>query len=158
MKKLTYLLYGLCLSFHPIASAHDLSKAPDKNQNARKPEILETIDLSKEIPGLEGRQLRMRKVVLEPGGAISPHSHADRPAVVYILQGRVREHRSDLDVPLEYGAGDSIIESAAVHHWIENIADQPLIGIVVDIHNLASEKVFSEEQILELYGLKKHTH
>ncbi|MDX1695963.1 MAG: cupin domain-containing protein [Ketobacteraceae bacterium] len=158
MKRLIYLVFGLWFSVNHIASAHDLSNAPDKSRKVLKPETLETIELSKEIPGLEGRQLRMRKIVLEPGGAIAPHYHTDRPAVVYVLQGRVREHRSDQDVPLEYGAGDTITESAAVHHWIENIGDQPLIGIVVDIHNLASEKAFSEEEVLELYGLKKHTH
>lgn len=140
------------------ASAHDLSKAPQKPVQAEPPQTLQTIDLGKEIPGLEGRQLRMRKVILKPGGAIPPHSHTDRPAVVYILQGRVREHRSDRDAPVEYGAGESITEHASVHHWVENIGDEPLIGIVVDIPNVKGAPALTAEQILQAYGLTEHKH
>lgn len=158
MKKINYFVMGICTVFINIASAHDLSSAPESNVRASKPEILQTIDLSKEIPGVEGRQLRMRKVVLEPGGVIAPHSHVDRPAVVYVLSGRVREHRSDRDAPLEYGAGDSMIESAALHHWVESIGEQPLVGVVVDIANESGARAFSEEEILKAYGLEKHVH
>ncbi len=138
--------------------AHDLSKAPQKPRKAAPPETLQVIELGKEIPGLSGRQLRMRKVILQPGGAIPPHSHANRPAVVYILQGRVREHRSDHKAPVEYGAGDSITEHAAVHHWIESIGDEPLIGIVVDIPTTKETPQFTAKQILNTYGLPEHEH
>jgi quercetin dioxygenase-like cupin family protein len=100
----------------------------------------------------------MRRLTLKPGGAIPPHSHTDRPAVVYVLQGRVREHRSDLDKPLEYGAGDSMTENAAVHHWIENIGDTPLVGIVIDVPNTGRAPAFDTDQILKAYGLTKHEH
>ncbi len=158
MRTIFRVLIVLFSSMVNIVSAHDLSKAPKDMRNTLKPETLEIIDLSKELPGLDGRQLRMRKVVLQRGGAIPPHSHSDRPAIVYVLQGRVREHRSDQDVPLVYGAGESMTEHAAVHHWIENISDEPVIGIVVDIPNPKGATAFTEEQILKSYGLKKHQH
>lgn len=146
------------LGFATTASAHDLTGAPDAPRNVRPPETLQDVDLGKEIPGLSGRTLRMRKLTLQPGGAIPPHSHTDRPAVVYILQGRVREHRSDRDAPIEYGAGATIAEDAAVHHWIENIGDEDLIGLVVDIPHDGSGNAFTQDEILGAYGLQPHNH
>ena len=140
------------------SAGHDLSKAPQKPRGALPPETLQSIDLGKEIPGMKGRQLRMRRLTLKPGGAIPPHSHVDRPAVVYILQGRVREHRSDKAQPIEYGAGETMTESAAVHHWIENIGDEPLIGLVIDLPNDGTGPALSEKEILARYGLKPHKH
>ena len=140
------------------AASHDLSKAPERPRNVRPPETLQSIDLGKEIPGMNGRKLRMRRVTLKPGGAIPPHSHTDRPAVVYILQGQLREHRSDRDTPVEYGAGESMIESAALHHWVENIGNEPLIGLVLDIPHDGGASSFKTDQILKAYGRSKHSH
>ena len=50
-------------------------------------ELLATVDLGPEIEGMAGRQLRMRKVTIEPGGVFGPiHDHRDRPGIVYVLQ------------------------------------------------------------------------
>ena len=39
-------------------------------------ELLATVDLGPEIEGMAGRQLRMRKVTIEPGGVFGPiHDH-----------------------------------------------------------------------------------
>ncbi|MBS1567907.1 MAG: cupin, partial [Bacteroidetes bacterium] len=35
-------------------------------------ELLSTLDLSAEIPGITGYQFRMRKVTIEPGGVFGP--------------------------------------------------------------------------------------
>jgi hypothetical protein len=41
-----------------------------------------TVDLGPEIEGMAGRQLRMRMVTIEPGGAFGPiHDHRDRPGM-----------------------------------------------------------------------------
>jgi quercetin dioxygenase-like cupin family protein len=57
--------------------------------------LLATVDLGAEIEGMEGRQLRMRMVTIEPGGAFGPtHDHKDRPGTVYILQGTTIEMES----------------------------------------------------------------
>ena len=48
-------------------------------------ELLATVDLGPEIEGMAGRQLRMRMVTIEPGGAFGPvHDHKDRPGIVYV--------------------------------------------------------------------------
>ena len=44
-------------------------------------EVLATVDLAGEIEGMEGRQLRMRMVTIEPGGVFGPiHDHQAGPA------------------------------------------------------------------------------
>jgi hypothetical protein len=49
--------------------------------------LLATVDLGAEIEGMEGRQLRMRIVTIEPGGVFGPtHDHKDRPGTVYICK------------------------------------------------------------------------
>lgn len=53
-----------------------------------------TVDLGPEIPGMEGRQLRMRMVTIEPGGVLGPvHDHQDRPGTVDVLEGTITDHR-----------------------------------------------------------------
>ncbi|MGZ4132557.1 MAG: cupin, partial [Actinomycetota bacterium] len=56
--------------------------------------VLATVDLSGEIDGMEGHQLRMRMVTIEPGGVLGPiHDHKGRPGIVYILEGTITDHR-----------------------------------------------------------------
>src|SRR6185437_14297800 len=65
------------------ASAEDAPKG-NKGFTASKTTV---VDLGAEIEGMAGRQLRMRVLTIEPGGYIGIHSHKDRPAVVYFMQG-----------------------------------------------------------------------
>lgn len=136
------------------AAAHDPATAPAKPRNALPPETLQVIDLGKEIPGMEGRSLRMRKVTLLPGGALPLHSHTDRPAIVYVLEGRVREHYPADKAPIVYGAGDARTEQAGVDHWIENIGETPVVGVVVDVVNDGSAPAFTTEEVRRRYGLE----
>lgn len=41
---------------------------------------LGAIDLGKQPAHIEGRELRFRKLTIEPGGIVPWHSHDDRPA------------------------------------------------------------------------------
>jgi quercetin dioxygenase-like cupin family protein len=95
---------------------------------------LATIDLGPEIAGMEGRQLRMRIVTIEPGGVIGPiHNHIDRPGVVYILQGTITDHRNG--VAKEYGPGLGWPEDKNTTHWLENRGTISAVEISVDIFN-----------------------
>ena len=50
-------------------------------------ELLASVDLGAEIPGMEGYRLRMRRFVFEPGAVFGPlHDHVGRP-------GTFRAHR-----------------------------------------------------------------
>jgi len=70
-------------------------------------EVLATIDLAGEVEGMQGHQLRMRMVTIEPGGVFGPiHDHKGRPGTVYILQGMITDHRNG--VATEYGPGGGL--------------------------------------------------
>ena len=92
---------------------------------------LSAVDLGPEIPGLQGRQLRLRMLTIEPGGVLAAHSHRDRPGAAYVLKGTVIEHRGDL--AKEYGTGQTWSEDGNVIHWLENNGTSPAVLIVTDI-------------------------
>jgi quercetin dioxygenase-like cupin family protein len=95
-------------------------------------EVLATVDLGPEIEGLEGRQLRMRMVTIEPGGVFGPiHDHIGRPGAVYILQGTITDHRNG--VTTDYGPGLGWPEDRHTNHWLENRGTIPAVEISVDI-------------------------
>ncbi len=95
-------------------------------------ELLSVVDLGTEIEGMAGRQLRMRKVTIEPGGVFGPiHDHIDRPGIVYILQGTITDHRNG--VAKDYGPGVGWPEDRNTTHWLENRGAEVAIEISVDI-------------------------
>jgi quercetin dioxygenase-like cupin family protein len=95
-------------------------------------ELLAAIDLGPEIPGLEGRALRMRRITIPPGGVFGPlHDHIDRPGVVYVLQGTVTDCRDG--VATDYGPGPGWPEDRNTRHWLENRGSIPAVEISVDI-------------------------
>lgn len=96
---------------------------------------LSAVDLGPEIEGLDGRRLRFRKLVVQPGGVVPWHDHADRPALIMTAEGEITEFRSDCKVGVVHKAGDISKESAGVKHWWKNEGDKPAILIAADIKN-----------------------
>jgi quercetin dioxygenase-like cupin family protein len=95
-------------------------------------QVLATVELGREIEGMDGRQLRMRMVTIEPAGVFGPiHDHAGRPGVVYVLQGTITDHRDG--VATEYGPGPGWPEDRNTSHWLENRGSVPAVEISVDI-------------------------
>src|SRR5258708_34616635 len=47
---------------------------------------LASIDLEKQPAHLKDRELRFRKLTIEPGGIVPWHSHDDRPALIFVQQ------------------------------------------------------------------------
>ena len=78
-----------------------------------------TMPLGGQIPALEGYALRIRTIVLQPGGQSAHHSHAKRPVVAYLVSGNYTEHRDGAGL-VDYLPGEQWVESAAVAHWSEN--------------------------------------
>src|SRR3974390_1696650 len=72
--------------------------------------VIASIDLGPLGTGLEGRALRMRKLVVQPGGIVPWHSHETRPANIYIISGSIPEYRSTCSVPIQHKAGDVTAE------------------------------------------------
>jgi quercetin dioxygenase-like cupin family protein len=83
-------------------------------------------------PDFKGFQLRLRTISFEPGAVAGFHSHKDRPAFAYVLQGTLTELRPGGYVK-EVGPGGFITESRDVEHWAENRSGAAAKIIGVDI-------------------------
>jgi quercetin dioxygenase-like cupin family protein len=92
---------------------------------------LGTIDLSTEVEGLSGRQLRARVSTIEPGGHVAWHSHKDRPTLEYVVQGNVVEIRNGVEI--QRSAGEVAICTSEVSHWWQNRGTTPVVLLPVDI-------------------------
>ena len=57
--------------------------------------VLTSIDLAKEIDGVQNRELRLSRAVIGPGGHIGLHSHQGDPTIVYMLSGVLTNHHDD---------------------------------------------------------------
>jgi quercetin dioxygenase-like cupin family protein len=132
-RRWTLTVAGLSLGFALFAlggSARGQQAAPPPMKGVTIVPMA-AVDLGPEIEGMAGRQLRMRKVTLEPGGFFALHSHKDRPGTVYVLEGRITETRND--VVKEYGPGESWAENKETNHRVENKGTAPATFIAVDI-------------------------
>lgn len=102
--------------------------------------VLASIDLSKEKVGLKERQLRTRRLVVQPGGIVPWHSHEDRPALIYIVSGSIHEYASNCSVPIEHKAGEVSVEKLGVQHWWKNNGRAPVVLLSSDVfHAMSSE-------------------
>ena len=93
---------------------------------------LQSLDLSEEFDSVKGRPLRMRMLTLQPGGVLGLHTHRDRPAVSYFLQGEVTYYQEGKP-PVVVGPGQGFAEGKATTHWAENRGAVPAVWIAVDI-------------------------
>ena len=83
-------------------------------------DVLGSIDLGKEI-GVQGRDLRLRKLVVQPGGIVPFHSHEGRPALIITVSGEITEHRTSCAVPIVHKAGELSRETNEIgHYWVNN--------------------------------------
>jgi len=121
---------GIALAFGVgVAVGQNTAPTETKGVKVGPPTAL---DLSGEIDGVAGRQLRMRTVTIEPGGVVGLHTHNGRPAVAIVLQGTLTEHRESGEV-LERHQGESWTEGKEVTHWAENKGDGTAVVVAVDV-------------------------
>ncbi len=97
--------------------------------------VLGAIDLSQEPARLAERTLRLRKLVIQPGGVVPRHSHGDRPAIIYILTGTVTEYASNCAVPIVHKAGDVARETSATSHWWKNTGRSTVTLLSADVQH-----------------------
>ena len=95
--------------------------------------VLEMIDLSKEKVALADHEFRIRRLVVKSGGEIAWHSHADRPALIYIISGEMTEYASNCSVPIVHKAGDVAKETSETSHWWKNTGSKTAVLISADI-------------------------
>jgi quercetin dioxygenase-like cupin family protein len=94
---------------------------------------LGSIDLGTQPAHLTGRELRFRKLTIEPGGIVPWHSHDDRPALIFVQQGEIVEYASNCEVPIVHKAGDLRPEIFGTSHWWKNLGKETVILYVGDV-------------------------
>jgi quercetin dioxygenase-like cupin family protein len=129
------------LAFAPAAIAGDCPPGQTA-ADAMKPGATMPKDVTDNVIGsidlgngynIAGKTMRMRKLVVQPGGIVPWHSHAERPANIYVVDGAITEYRSTCRVPVEHKAGDIAVESGNLAHWWKNNSNKPAILISADI-------------------------
>lgn len=95
--------------------------------------VLAAIDLENEPANIKDRQLRFRKLTVEPGGIVPWHSHGDRPAIIYIAEGEIVEYASNCSVPIVHKAGDIRPETSGTSHWWQNLGSKTVVLLVGDV-------------------------
>jgi quercetin dioxygenase-like cupin family protein len=109
------------------------SQQPPSENKGISATPLSSFDISKQgLKDIDQRQMRMRLITVEPGGAAAFHSHAQRPALTYVLKGSLLEHRKNSG-DRTYNAGDVILETTEVDHWAENKGTETTTLIAVDL-------------------------
>jgi quercetin dioxygenase-like cupin family protein len=97
-------------------------------------DVLASIDLTPKGDAFAGEMLRLRKLVIQPGGVVPWHDHATRPANIYVVSGTVTEYRSNCAVPIVHKAGDTVAEyGAELAHWWKNTGNEPVVLISADL-------------------------
>jgi len=96
---------------------------------------LNALALGGEINGLDNRRLRLRRLVIQPGGVVPWHSHTDRPALLMTVSGEVTEFRSSCAVGIVHKAGDVTAEKKGTSHWWKNTGKVPAVILAADIKN-----------------------
>jgi len=94
---------------------------------------LAAVDLAKEPIAAKDRQLRFRKLTIEPNGIVPWHSHTDRPAIIFVQQGEIYEYASNCAVPILHKEGEVRAEVQGTSHWWENKGTKTVILYVGDI-------------------------
>ena len=94
---------------------------------------LGAIDLGKEQAKIAGRELRLRKMVIQAGGVVPWHSHDDRPAVIYVAEGEIVEYASNCAVPIVHKAGETRKETNGTSHWGKNHTNAQVILFIGDV-------------------------
>jgi quercetin dioxygenase-like cupin family protein len=94
--------------------------------------VIGAVDLGPEI-NVQGRQLRTRRLVVQPGGIVPIHSHTDRPALIVVVSGSITEHRSDSATPVEHRAGDISREADGISHYWINHGTEPAVLLSSDV-------------------------
>lgn len=115
------------------SGANPLSGAPTAPKGVTDT-VIGSVDLGAEI-AVPDRQLRTRRLVVQPGGIVPLHSHKDRPALIYTVSGQITEYRSSCSVPIQHKAGDIAREADGISHYWINHGKVPAVLLSSDVHH-----------------------
>ena len=123
---------GECPAGKVVADGQGQKMNPMKGEGVNDT-VLTRIDLANEPVALKDHALRLRRLVIQPGGIVPWHSHTDRPAIIYIISGTITEYRSTCTVPIVHKAGESTAELKNTSHWWKNTGKRTVVLLSADL-------------------------
>lgn len=94
------------------------------------------------------RRMRCRLLECHPGKVIETHSHENRPAILYVLDGYGEESNEKFKGKRIWKPGDCFAEYNDNKHRIVNLSnDKPLIIITVDLYDDSQEPEFFKQYV-----------
>jgi len=113
---------------------------PSTGQNISNTPIANEPLIDEGLVQIAGYNLRTRSWVIGGDNGVVPiHSHADRPAIVYNLEGEIYEYRSDEEARILHGPGGLSLEEGNVTHWWLNEGPEDVRLIAFDVFNAGSD-------------------
>jgi quercetin dioxygenase-like cupin family protein len=123
---------GECPAGKVVADGQGQKMNPAKAKDVTDT-VLNRIDLLNEPVMLKDHALRLRRLVIKPGGIVPWHSHTDRPAIIYIIAGTITEYRSTCAMPIVHKAGESTAEVKGTSHWWKNTGKKTVVLLSADV-------------------------
>lgn len=131
----TTAMAGECPANQRVADGKGQKPGPTAPKDVTD-KIIAMTDLTKEQLGIKDRLFRARQLEIKPGGIVPWHSHADRPAMIYVVSGEIVEYASTCAVPIVHRAGEVTAERAPTSHWWQNTGTVPVVLISVDLFRI----------------------
>lgn len=82
------------------------------------------------VAGDPARAVRLRRIVVAPGGVIPWHDHAQIQGMALLVSGEMTELRNSCLDPMVYRAGDIAIEDAQTAHSWRNTGHEDAVVLV----------------------------
>lgn len=79
------------------------------------------------------RAVRMRRLVVEPGGVIAWHAHDQVQGMALVVSGEMTEIRNTCLDPIRYRAGDVAMEDAQTAHGWRNDGDETAVILTAHV-------------------------
>lgn len=130
---LATLVAGLAIgSFTAIGQARTAPPTEHRGVGVDRLGVVSEQSMHRQI-GLRGYILQLRRITIEPDGAIARHDHAGRPGLVWTVEGTWIEGRADRERAWPAGGSKALVENADTVHWIYNRGSAPATAIVCDV-------------------------
>ncbi|MCE7733169.1 cupin domain-containing protein [Vibrio campbellii] len=72
-------------------------------------------------------KLALNEVRIAPNGVVPLHSHNERPAIMFVVQGEITEYNSNVNEPKKHKAPSVAVEFNDVEHWWKNEGDEEVV-------------------------------
>lgn len=143
---MSLVLLGLVINSYCFAGSEQISSdaekanavalgstGPTETSGVESSEVMALIPLAEDFPQMSGYSLRSRRITVADGGVIGVHQHKSRPGILYMLEGKMTEYRSDADGAIARVQGDVSKEVNMLVHWWKNDSGKSATVFVVDI-------------------------